>query len=334
MFSFFNNRATLIAEIGGNHEGSISKAKDLMMQAHESGADIVKFQCYSGEGLVNQKLRPERYNHFNKYMLSDDEWIDLAETALKNKIFFSASIWEPRYFHLLNDYICLYKIGSGDLSNHNLMKLFLKTKKPFVVSTAMSNFKQIEKTYNFITGFDESILKDNRLGILQCTAMYDNPSSEFSNLLVMKEFKNRFNCLVGYSNHAVGINSSIAAISLGASILEFHFTDTKEASFRDHKLSFDKSDLQVLSDFNNEFQSMLGSSEKDIHKSEFQNEQEFRRAVYFKRPLFKGDIVKLDDLVFLRPELGISMWDYQSILGKVLNTDIDALEELNFGYFE
>ena len=86
MFKFFEDRATLIAEIGGNHEGSINKAKDLMFEAAENGADIVKFQSYSSPGLVNKLLRPDRFKHFESFMLSDDQWVDLAETAVKNKI--------------------------------------------------------------------------------------------------------------------------------------------------------------------------------------------------------------------------------------------------------
>ena len=89
MFSFNKNKATLIAEIGGNHEGDLNKAKDLMFQASAAGADIIKFQSYSGAGLVNKKLRPDRYEHFKKFMLTDEEWLDLAITAKKNNIFSS-----------------------------------------------------------------------------------------------------------------------------------------------------------------------------------------------------------------------------------------------------
>ena len=112
-----NNKTLLIAEIGGNHEGSFSKAKDLLFSAHEAGADIVKFQSYSGNGLVNKLLRPERHKHFNKFMLTDEEWIRLAKVAVENNIKFSSSIWDTHYLELLDSYICLYKVGSGDLNN-------------------------------------------------------------------------------------------------------------------------------------------------------------------------------------------------------------------------
>lgn len=334
MFKFIKDRAILIAEIGGNHEGDLGKAKDLMFQAHEAGADVIKFQSYSGAGLVNKKLRPDRYDHFKKFMLSDDEWVDLAETAKSFGINFASSIWEKRYFDLLDKYICLYKVGSGDLSNHVLIKSFIETNKPIVISTAMSSMDQIKQTYDFILGQDKMINEENRLVMLQCTAMYDKPSYKDANLLIMKQFEQKFGCLVGFSNHAVGTNASIASIALGASVVEFHFTDSKNSHFRDHKLSFDAEDLRNVASFNNEFVSILGSSQKTLLPNERTNETEFRRGVYFKRSIRKGEIVKAADLIFLRPELGVSMWDLNKIIGKRAKKDISSLEALEMEFFK
>jgi len=334
MFRFVEGRATLIAEIGGNHEGDLSKAKDLMFQAHEAGADIVKFQSYSGEGLVNKKLRLDRYNHFSRFMLTEDEWIDLAELAKNNGINFASSIWEKRYFDLLDKYICIYKVGSGDLSNHELMKCFISTKKSIVLSTAMSSIDQIRQTYEFVLGQDKTIIEEDRLAILQCTAMYDDPSYHYVNLPAMAQFEREFGCLVGFSNHAVGTNATIASIALGAKVIEFHFTDSKNSEFRDHKLSFDTADLRGVVSFNNEFISILGGSTKTVHPSEKSNETEFRRGVYFNRPIQKGEIVQADDLSFLRPELGVSMWDLNKIIGKTTQKDISPLEILDMEFFK
>ncbi len=334
MFNFYKDRTTLIAEIGGNHEGDILKAKELMFQAHESGADIIKFQSYSGKGLVNKNLRPKRYEHFNKFMLTDDEWIELGETAIKNNILFASSIWEEKYFKLLDDYICVYKVGSGDLNNFNLLKLFLSTKKPLILSTAMSNLEQIKIMYKFITDFDKNIIEDSRLAILQCTAMYDEPLSSNVNMSVMVEFKNIFKCLVGFSNHAIGVNASLAAISHGAAVLEFHFTDTKNAEFRDHKLSFDAQDLKIVSSFNKEFHNIMGNSKKIIHKSEKDNEIEFRRGIFLNKGLKKGEIVKEEDLIFLRPQIGIALWDLHDLIGKKALKDISPFNPLEKEFFK
>ena len=328
-----NDKAILIAEIGGNHEGSLSKAIDLMYEANENGADIIKFQSYSGEGLVNKKLNKERYDHFNRFMLSDDQWHLLAEAASKKNINFSSSVWDIHYFQLLDKYISVYKVGSGDLNNFKMIESIVKTKKSIILSTAMSDLSMIKKIYNFVIGLDSQIVKEGRLGILQCSAIYDNPIHNLMNISVMKTFKKEFKCKVGFSNHAMGINPSLAAIANGADILEFHYTDNKEKEFRDHKLSFDKTDLKFVSKFNNEIREIMGSSKKSILEDEASNEKEFRRGVFLNKNLKKGDIVNLSDLVFLRPEAGISYWDYNKIIGKCLKKDIAEYEPLSFDDF-
>lgn len=334
MFKFFKNRATLIAEIGGNHEGSINKAKDLMFEAAENGADIVKFQSYSGPGLVNKSLRPDRFKHFEGFMLTDDQWVDLAETAVKNNIHFSSSLWEERYFDLLDKYISLHKVGSGDLNNFPMIQKLISSKKPLVLSSAMSSIDQLKIIYDFVCTEDPNIIKENRLGILQCTAMYDNPSFSNVHLSVLNTLKNDFNCMIGFSNHAIGINSSIMALALGAQIIEFHYTSSKDASFRDHKLSFNAADLRHVAQFNEEVIEMLGDNCKKIHYDEQENTKEFRRAIYLKSNLKKGSTINHKDLTFLRPEEGISMWDLNKVIGRKLKVDISALEPLSFEFLD
>ncbi len=329
-----NNKTLLIAEIGGNHEGSFSKAKDLLFSAHEAGADIVKFQSYSGNGLVNKLLRPERHKHFNKFMLTDEEWIRLAKFAVENNIKFSSSIWDTHYLELLDSYICLYKVGSGDLNNFFLLEKFIQTGKPIIISTAMSDLAMIKKVFQFILSVDPNIVEEDRLGILQCSAVYDNPSFHLSNLSVMETLREEFNCLIGYSNHAVGINSSIAAIAMGANIIEFHFSDDKSRSFRDHKLSFDYDDLKNIRIFRDEINAMKGSDEKIVIEDERENLLEFRRGIFPSRDLPTGSKLTIDDLEFLRPEVGISMWDLEKVLGKKVKRNIKKLEALSFDDLE
>ena len=305
-----------------------------MFEAAENGADIVKFQSYSGPGLVNKLLRPDRFKHFESFMLSDDQWVDLAETAVKNKINFSSSLWEERYFDLLDKYISLHKVGSGDLNNFPMIQKLISSKKPLVLSSAMSSIDQLKTIYDFVLTEDPNIIKENRFGILQCTAMYDNPSFSNVHLSVLKTLKNEFNCMIGFSNHSIGINSSIMALVLGAQIIEFHYTSSKDAVFRDHKLSFDAADLRRVSQFNKEAIEMLGDNNKKIHDDEQENTKEFRRAIYLKSNLKKGSIINHKDLTFLRPEEGISMWDLNKVIGRKLKVDISALEPLSFEFLD
>ena len=165
MLNLKKGKALLIAEIGGNHEGDITKAKDLMISASEAGADIVKFQTYTASGLVNKQLRSDRFEHFQKFTLEDDDWILIAEDAKKNGINFSSSLWESRFIDLLDDYICLYKIGSGDISNHDLIDQFLELKKPVIFSTAMSTIDDIDRTMEFIISRYPNIIQENNVQI-------------------------------------------------------------------------------------------------------------------------------------------------------------------------
>jgi N-acetylneuraminate synthase/N,N'-diacetyllegionaminate synthase len=336
MYSLNFGKPILIAEIGGNHNGSLALAKDLMCSAHENGADIVKFQSYSGDGLVNKKLRSERYNHFKKLMLTDEEWVELAEFSKKQNIPFSSSVWDLHYFKLLDKYISIYKVGSGDLNNFHLLEAFIKTKKPLIISTAMSNYKMIKRVFDFIQKTDPSLIKNNNLGILQCSAIYDDPSLKHVHLKSMMNLMKKFPCKIGFSNHAVGINASIAALTLGAEILEFHYTfDKTNSSYRDHKLSFDQYDLKLVSSFRNQIKDILGNEGKEILPQESQHIKEFRRGVYLSRSIEKGETIAEKDLIFLRPEQGISMWDpYKDLIGKKAKKSINSLDPLDFNYFE
>ena len=331
-----SEKAILIAEIGGNHEGSLSQAKDLLLSAGEHGADIVKFQSYSGEGLVNKNIRPERHKHFNNLMLKDEEWLELAEFANQAGICFSSSIWDAHYFTLLDEYISVYKVGSGDLNNFNLLRKFIETDKPLIISTAMANLDMVTRVYDYIQSNFPSFLNDSKLGILQCSAIYDNPSLSHVHLRAMDTLKGFFPCKIGFSNHAIGINPTLTAIARGAEIIEFHYTFNKEnSSYRDHKLSFDKDDLILVDKFRNEINDILGNGNKHILDEEQEHISEFRRGVYLSRDLSKGDRVKEADLIFLRPEHGISMWKpYQEIIGRKAIKDIKSLEPLSFSFFE
>jgi len=334
MLNLKKGKSLLIAEIGGNHEGDLGKALELMFSAYEAGADIVKFQTYSADGLVNKNLRPDRYEHFRRFTLKDEEWLLLAQNARDSGINFSSSLWESRYIELLDDFICLYKVGSGDITNHQLIQRFLETNKPLVISTAMSNIIDINRTYEYILSIAPNILSEGKLGILQCTAMYNEPLISEVNLEVMHEYKNKYNCIIGFSDHSLGKNACLLAISLGAEIIEFHFTDNKAQEFRDHQLSLDHKDLIELSSFNNEFETLRGTSIKDILPSEEFNKKEFRRALFLKEDMKAGTIIKENDIISLRPDIGISAWDFSKIIGKRLNKDIKALEPLDKFYFD
>ncbi len=138
--SYFNgkNNVYLIAEIGGNHEGDFEYAKKLTKLAAESGADAVKFQIYTGDSLVNAKYDPDRNEHFKKFELTKQQYIDLAKLCDELEITFMASVWDMNALNYIDSYIPIYKVGSGDLTAYNLIKKIVLTGKPIILSTGLA----------------------------------------------------------------------------------------------------------------------------------------------------------------------------------------------------
>ena len=142
----------LIAEIGGNHQGSFEKAKEICELAINSGANCVKFQLYTAENLVNKTLAQDRFEHFQKFELTKDEHIYLAKRCLDSGVDYTASVWDLEMFEWIEPYLNFIKVGSGDLTAYNFLKEFSKTNKPIVLSTGLSFKKEVKDAIDFIRG--------------------------------------------------------------------------------------------------------------------------------------------------------------------------------------
>tara|TARA_B100000780_G_C21072831_1_gene431775 strand:+ start:192 stop:1208 length:1017 start_codon:yes stop_codon:yes gene_type:complete len=323
----------IIAEIGGNHEGDINYAKKLLIDAAKSGANAVKFQSYFPDKIVSKIENKERHEHFAKFVLSIDQYVELAKLAEQNNILFMSSIWDEDTLKELNPYIDIHKIGSGDLTNYPLIKAIIKTKKPFIFSTAMANMDEINDTVNYINKLDPDYITSGKLAILQCVAMYGKPKNEYANLNVIRELEDKFpGIIIGYSDHTEGNYAANIAVALGARILEIHFTDDKTRKFRDHQLSVTKDELVELKKNIHKTISLLGSRSKtpvkDIESSE--RIWEFRRACFLKVDCKKGDTITYDNLTTLRPCAGIDAREYDSLIGKKLLVDKSAFHALSW----
>ena len=331
------DRTFIIAEIGGNHEGDFNYAKKLLFDAIESGADAVKFQTYKPEKIVNRVVDQDRYDHFSKFTLDDDKFIELAKISKEKNIMFMSSVWDKDSLKLLDPFIEIHKIGSGDITNYPLIKEIIKTGKPTIISTAMSTLEEIRSTVDFILSIDESILAEKRLGILQCVAMYGEPMNEYANLNAINTLKDEFpEAIIGYSDHTIGIHACNIAVGMGSKILEVHFTDDKNRSFRDHHLSATKDELKMLIKNIRTTEVMLGSKlKRPVEEIETASRiKEFRRACYLNKDLSEGKIITNEDLVTLRPNIGIEATEYFKILGKRLKTKVVSGEPLDWNYFE
>lgn len=326
----------VIAEIGGNHEGDIDKARKLMHLAIDAGADSVKFQVYTGDTLVNINEDPDRVKHFNRFALTDEDYISLATECIALGADFNASIWNERQINLLDPYMTFYKIGSGDLTAYPLLKAVVLKKKPIVLSTGLSSFDEIHETIRYICSLDEIYLNKSMLSIMQCTSMYPIPNED-ANLNVIRTLQNEFPYSIGYSDHTEGVSAVHYAVALGAKVIEVHFTDDREGKeFRDHKVSFTPDELQSFKAKTKDIVSLLGDGEKRPMKSEVESGHRvsFRRALYPLRDICSGETIKESDLVALRPMHGICASKLNEIVGKKTCKPIPKLSPLNFDFFE
>tara|TARA_B100000989_G_scaffold296386_1_gene279518 strand:- start:13153 stop:14178 length:1026 start_codon:yes stop_codon:yes gene_type:complete len=320
----------LIAEIGGNHEGNFSYAKKLTKEAIKSGADVIKFQLYSGNRLVNSKISPKRNEHFKKFELTKNQHLKLAEMCIKSGVQYNASIWDTSMIDWVDKYLNFYKIGSGDLTAYPIISEFAKRGKPILLSTGLSNFSEIKKTINFIVKKNPIYKKKHMIALMQCTSLYPTNDVDI-NLSVIPELKKIFKYEVGYSDHSIGDLALLISYLKGAKILEFHFTDTrKNKKFRDHFVSLTKDEVIKLSLNLQRTKKLLGNPKKEAIRSEIKSGhlKSFRRAIYFNKNIAKGDIIKNEDIVCLRPNEGLDARKADLIIGKKSPKIFKALEKI------
>lgn len=326
----------VIAEIGGNHEGSLDYALKLTDLAIDSGADAIKYQIYSPEGLVNRFLDEKRYEHFKRFTLSFSEYEKLAHRCLDAGVQFMSSIWQDDAIEYFDRYINIHKIGSGDLTNYMLLERLAKIEKPIILSTAMSTIAEIHSTVNFIQKSNPKYTMSGMLAILQCVAMYGEPKDHFANINVVDTLRSEFpDKVIGYSDHTVGTLACEVAVSKGARVLEVHFTDDKTRDFRDHQISMDQSDLRYIVNKIRSILELSGSNEK-VPISQIETKErisEFRRGCYLNQNYPAGTVIEESMVTCLRPCVGIPAEDVYNILGRTLAHDINALQPLDFAYF-
>jgi N,N'-diacetyllegionaminate synthase len=324
----------LIAEIGGNHEGDFDFALDLTHQAIDADVDIIKYQIYTGATLVNKKESPDRVEHFKKFELTQNNHVQLAELCIQNRVQYSASIWDESVLEWIDPFLKLYKIGSGDLTAFPLLKKIAEKGKPIILSTGLSSLDDIVGSVNYIRSINPIYDLPEKLAILQCTSLYPNKDTDV-NLNVLKTLRKTFEYPIGYSDHTEGTLALRIAFSMGAKILEFHFTDSREGkTFRDHFVSLTGQEVKELIRDIKIINNLHGSNKKKPTEQEISTDhvRSFRRAVYPIRDLSSGDVITEKDLAILRPNHGIDARDFQKLIGKSINRDVKAFNTLDWSF--
>lgn len=322
----------LIAEIGGNHEGNFEYAKRLAQLAIDSGVDYVKFQVYTGDTLVSQVESPDRNKHFKKFELSQEQHIELAEMVLAAGVKYTSSVWDLDAMVWLDKYISLYKIGSGDLTAYPVLRKTAELGKPIIISTGLSTEAEVLEAVSFIQSVNDIYKDPNYLAVLQCTSMYPIPNAD-ANLSVMSRLKELTGLTIGYSDHTEGSKALMYSVAMGAEVLEFHFTDSREGKvFRDHKVSLTNPEIKELIAEIQEIKALKGSNSKQPVAIEVENGhvQSFRRAVYPARDIEAGEIFTTENLTVLRPNVGIDARDYEKLLGKSCTISLKKHQKLDW----
>ncbi len=321
----------LIAEIGGNHEGSFDAALRLTDLAIESGTDVVKFQIYTADTLVSPVESPDRHAHFRRFELSPDQHLALARRVLDAGLRYNASVWDPTALDWLDPVLDFYKIGSGDLTAWPVIAAHARRGKPILLSTGLSTLDEVLEAVNFIGSVEPSYRRPGRLALLQCTSMYPTDDDEV-NLRAMDTLRHATGLPVGYSDHTRDGFALRLAAARGARVLEFHFTDSTEGrGFRDHAISLTRDEVRRLIDDLRRIEALLGSGVKTPTPGELASGHvtSFRRAVYARRALRAGEVLRAEDLVLLRPNHGVDARMFDAAIGRRVRRDTPAFGALD-----
>ena len=314
----------LIAEIGNNHEGSYEVACELVKRAAESGAGAVKFQAFRSDYYVSRSDLA-RHARLKSFELSLDQFIKLGELARKNGLLFIVTPFDLEIARSLGQVVDSFKIASGDNDFLPLIDEVCKIEKPLIISTGLLDLKGVERLVKHVRHRREHLVNSTEFAILHCGCAYPVPSNE-ANLLAIPSMQYRLSCEVGYSDHTVGVEAAIAAVALGATIIEKHFTLSKTYSdFRDHQLSADPIELKQISESIKRVAAMRGIGEKSIMPSEGENLAAVRRSIVAAKDLKEGHKIKDSDLTWIRISRGIAPGREAEIVGR------DLLKDKTFG---
>lgn len=328
-------KALIIAEAGVNHNGDLNLAKKLIEVAAKSGADFVKFQSFKAALCVSKNAEKAAYQlettakdesqleMIKKLELDFNTHQLLISHAKQCGIAFLSTPFDLESIELLDDLgLEVFKIPSGEITNLPYLKKIAKLNKKIILSTGMSNLGEIEAALEVLC--KEGTQRAN-ITLLHCTTEYPAPFDEV-NLKAIQTLKNAFNLDVGYSDHTKGIHISLAAIALGASVIEKHFTLDKNMPGPDHKASLEPDELQELCTKIREIESALGDGIKQASKSERKNIDIVRKSLVAKKKIKKGEIFSEENLTTKRPASGISAMRYDEYLGKKASKDYEEDE--------
>lgn len=332
----------VIAELGVNHNGDVKLAEEMVTAAAKCGADAVKFQTFKAHNAISSIARKADYQIANtgnasesqrdmvaRFELSREDHVALKRVAERSGVVFFSKPADPMSADLLESIgVKLYKIGSSDITNLPLIRHVARKNKPIILSTGMATLEEVSIAIQSIES-----LSSQDLYLLHCTSEYPCPFSDV-NLRAMITLGAAFGKIVGYSDHTLGIEIAVAAVAMGARIIEKHFTLDRKQPGPDHKASLEPEEFRSMVEAIRHVEVAAGDGIKRPARGELANIEVVRRSVVATRDLQVGAVVGPEDVTVKRPGSGIAPADLEKIIGLRLARPVKSDEVVTWDHFK
>lgn len=328
-------KTTVIAEAGVNHNGDMALAKELVDVAAEAGADLVKFQTFRAQTLLTQSAEKAQYQKnltagsesqfemIKKLELDRDTHVELVDYCKCKKIQFLSTAFDQSSIDFLAELdIPFYKIPSGEITNLPYLRHVARMGKSVVMSTGMATLAEVCAAMKVLLGGG---VEKESLTILHCNTEYPTSIRDV-NLLAMLTIRDQLGVKVGYSDHTLGIEVPIAAVALGATVIEKHFTLSRTLPGPDHAASLEPHELKSMVAAIRNIEKALGDGEKKPNPNEAKNIPIVRRSIVAKKPIKKGEPFSEQNLTSKRPGTGISPMEWDDVIGSTAARDFEIDE--------
>ena len=325
-----NNKTLIIGEAGVNHNGSIDVACELIEVAAKAGVDVVKFQTFIAEECISQTAPKANYQIINtknqesqfemakKLELNEDNHKILINKCNNFGIEFMSSAFDIKSINLLESLsVKRFKIPSGEITNLPYLRHIGKIGKPIILSTGMATMSEIKTALDIIV---KSGTERNKIIVLHCNTEYPTPINDV-NLRAMISIKEELNVKVGYSDHSLGIEIPIAAVAMGAQVIEKHFTLDNNLVGPDHKASLEPDELMLMVQSIRNIEKSLGTGTKNLSNSETKNLKIARKSIVASKIIKKGEKFTDNNLAVKRPATGLSPMSWDNVINKEADRD-------------
>jgi N,N'-diacetyllegionaminate synthase len=334
-------RTIIIAEAGVNHNGSTGLAKKLIDVAALAGVDYVKFQTFKSENLVtksakkadyqqkNTKSDCSQYEMLKKLELSAEQHLELIQYCNICGVKFLSTAFDMDSVEFLSALrLGLWKIPSGEITNYPYLKRIAQENQPVILSTGMSTIQDIQAAVEVLVKYG---VEKSQITVLHCNTQYPTPMQDV-NLLAMNTIAKEISVKIGYSDHTSGIEIPVAAVALGATVIEKHFTLDRNMEGPDHKASLEPDELKAMVTAIRNVEKALGSSEKTVSASESENINIARKSIVASKCIAKGETFTEENLTVKRPGNGISPMKWDNVIGEKAMKEFEEDELIDFNY--